>query len=113
VGDLLYFVSDRGVASCVDARSGDVIWTERLPGAHSASPVYAGGHIYFCAENGSVTVLRPGDAFRKVAENHVDGRIMASPAFVEPSIFLRTDTHLYRIQRQTAEEPPMDTKEHK
>jgi outer membrane protein assembly factor BamB len=100
VGDRLYTVSDRGVAGCVDAHTGDVIWTERLPGAQSASPVYAGGHIYFCAENGTVTVLRPGDAFRRVAENHVDGRIMASPAFVQPSIFLRTDTHLYRIERQ-------------
>jgi outer membrane protein assembly factor BamB len=100
VGDRLYFVSDRGVASCVDAHTGEVIWTERLPGNHSASPVYAGGHIYFCGENGSVTVLRPGDTFRRVNENKVDGRIMASPAFVEPSIFLRTDTHLYRIERQ-------------
>jgi outer membrane protein assembly factor BamB len=102
VGDRLYFVSDRGVASCADARTGEVIWSERLAGAHSTSPVFADGRIYFFGESGSVTVLRPGDTFRLLAENQLDGRIMASPAFVDRSIFLRTDTHLYRIERQAA-----------
>ena len=97
VDDLLYFVSDRGVASCVDAARGEVRWTERLPGAHSASPVYAGGRIYLFSETGTTTVVSPGDEFRRLAENHVDGRIMATPAFVGRSILLRTDSHLYRI----------------
>jgi outer membrane protein assembly factor BamB len=104
VGDHLYFVSDRGVASCAHARTGEVLWSERLPGAHSASPVYADGRIYFFGENGSVTVVRPGDRFRLLAENRIDGRIMASPAFVDRSIILRTDTRLYCIERQAA--PP-------
>jgi len=99
LGDHLYFVSDRGVASCVDAREGEVIWSERLPGSHSASPVYADGRIYFFGEDGPITVLPPGDPFVRLAENRVDGRIMASPAFVDRSIFLRTDTHVYRIEQ--------------
>ena len=44
VGDELYFVSDNGVATCVDARTGKVNWTKRLGGDFSASPVFAEGH---------------------------------------------------------------------
>jgi outer membrane protein assembly factor BamB len=97
VGDELYFVSDLGVATCVDARTGQIHWSERLSGAFSASPVYADGHIFLCGENGTTTVLKPGKEFAKVAENTVDGRIMASPAVLDRSIILRTDKCLYRI----------------
>jgi outer membrane protein assembly factor BamB len=108
VGERLYFVSDRGVASCADARTGEVIWSTRLPGAHSASPVHADGRIYFFGENGDVTVVRPGDTFRPLAENRIEGRIMASPAFVDRSIILRTDSHLYRIERPAASATSVD-----
>lgn len=97
VGGQLYLVSERGVASCVDAETGEVYWSERLDGAYSASPVYADGRVYIFGENGTTTVVQPGDSFRSLAENHIDGRIMATPAFVDRSIILRTDTHLYRI----------------
>ena len=99
VGDRLYIVSDRGVASCVDAITGEVKWSERLGGAYSASPSFAAGRVYFFAENGVATVIRPGDRFEPLAESQLDGRIMASPAFVGRSILVRTDTDLYRIGR--------------
>jgi outer membrane protein assembly factor BamB len=102
VGDRLYLVSERGVASCVDAQTGEVHWSQRLDGAYSASPTYAGGRVYFFGENGTTTVVQPGDSFRSLAENHVSGRIMATPAFVTRSIILRTDTHLYRIEQRVA-----------
>lgn len=97
VGDELFFVSDVGVATCVDARTGQIHWSERLSGAFSASPVFADGNIFLFGENGTTTVLRPEREFVKVAENSVDGRIMASPAVLDRSIILRTDNHLYRI----------------
>ena len=90
-------VNDGGVASCLDAKSGDVHWTERFGGVHSASPVFADGRIYCFAESGTTSVFQPGTTFTAVAENSVDGKICASPAFVEDSIILRTDSHLYRI----------------
>jgi outer membrane protein assembly factor BamB len=101
VGHRLYLVSERGVASCVDARTGEVYWSQRLDGAYSASPIYAGGRVYFFGENGTTTVAQPGDSFRSLAENHIDGRIMATPAFVNRSIILRTDAHLYRIEQRS------------
>jgi outer membrane protein assembly factor BamB len=97
VGQELYMVNDSGVASCLDAKSGDVHWTERFGDAHSASPVFADGRIYFFAESGTTSVFQPSTTFAAVAENSVDGKICASPAFVANSIILRTDSHLYRI----------------
>ncbi len=97
VGDELYFVSDVGVANCVDARTGEIHWSERLAGAFSASPVYADGRIFFFGEDGTTTIVQPGKQFVPLAENSLDGRIMASPAMLDGLILLRTDTHLYRI----------------
>ncbi|MGC1272752.1 MAG: PQQ-binding-like beta-propeller repeat protein [Planctomycetaceae bacterium] len=100
VGDEIYFVSDRGVGTCADARTGEVHWVERLGSNYSASPVHAGGLIYFQNEDGGTIVVRPGKTFDEVARNSLPGRTLASYAIADASIFLRTDTHLYRIRRQ-------------
>jgi outer membrane protein assembly factor BamB len=97
VGDELYIVNDAGIASCVDAKTGEVHWQERLGGTFSASPVMAGDRIYVLAEQGVATVIAPGREFRKLATNTVDGATLASMAVSSGSIFIRTDTHLYRI----------------
>jgi outer membrane protein assembly factor BamB len=98
VGDQLYMVSDNGIASCLQARSGEICWTQRLTGPHSASPLCTAGRVYFFGEDGVTTVVKPNAAYRPLAENRVDGRIMATPALVGDSILLRTDTHLYCIE---------------
>lgn len=97
VGDELYFVSDGGVASAVDARSGEPIWQHRLNGSFSASPVFADGRIYFQSEEGVTTVIAPGREFLQLATSRIDGATLASPAVAVKSIFLRSDSHLYRI----------------
>ncbi|MHB9080652.1 MAG: PQQ-binding-like beta-propeller repeat protein, partial [Pirellulaceae bacterium] len=97
VGDELFLVTDNGIASCQDARSGAVQWTERLSGDYSAAPVSADGRIYYFAEDGTTTVVRAGQTFERLAENRIEGRILASPAFVDHTILLRTATHLYRL----------------
>ena len=100
VGDELYLVNDGGIATCVDARTGTVIWQSRLGGTYSASPVFAGGHIYFQAEQGVTSVIAPGKEPRRVAANKLDGGLLASMAVAGQAIFLRTDGHLYRIQQR-------------
>jgi outer membrane protein assembly factor BamB len=97
VGDELYLVSDVGVASCLDARSGAVVWQQRLGGNYSASPVFADGRIYFLAEEGIASVIAPGREFRRLATNRLDGGMLASMAVSGGSMFIRTDSHLYRI----------------
>ena len=99
VNGLLYFISDGGVASCVDAESGEMIWQERAAGAMSASPIYAAGRIYFQDESGKCTVLKAGRKFEKLAENDIGERSLASFAVDEGVIYLRTEKHLFRIER--------------
>jgi outer membrane protein assembly factor BamB len=100
VGDELYIVNDAGIASCLDARSGDVHWQQRLGGTYSASPTFADGRIYFLSEQGVATVIAPGREFRKIATNALDGAALASPAISSHSVFIRSDRHLYRITAQ-------------
>ena len=98
VGDELYVVSDIGIATCLDAKTGAVHWMQRLGGNYSASPIYADGRIYFLNEEGTATVLAPGREFRVLARNMLDGSTLASIAVSNGSMFIRSDTHLYRIQ---------------
>ena len=97
VGDELYLVTDAGIASCLDARTGDILWQQRLNGTFSASPVFADGRIYFLAEDGVATVLAPGRQYRRLATNTLDGATLASMAIAGGSIYVRSATHLYRI----------------
>ena len=97
VGEELYVVNDMGIATCLDGRSGETLWRERLGGNYSASPVFADGRIYFLSEEGVATVLAPGRTFRKLATNQIDGATLASMAIADKSIFIRTDAALYRI----------------
>ncbi len=101
VGDELYFVADSGVASCVDARTGMVHWNERLGGDFSASPIYANGVIYFTNERGRTFVVKASKRFEKLAENDLGERTLASLAVSGPSILIRTEEHLCRIQEPT------------
>jgi outer membrane protein assembly factor BamB len=97
VGDELYLVTDAGIATCVDARTGAIVWQQRLNGNFSASPLHAGGRIYFLAEDGVTTVIAPGREFRKLAVNALDGSTLASIAVANGSLYIRSDSHLYRI----------------
>ena len=97
IGDEIYVISDGGIASCFDARTGSVHWVERVEGNYSASPLYAGGKIYVCSQEGQVTVIDPGTEYKVVSKNDVGGRIMASPAALDGDLYIRTETHLLRV----------------
>jgi outer membrane protein assembly factor BamB len=93
----LFWVSDNGIAHCVDAGSGEVKWKERLPGDYKASPVAAEGRIYFLNLAGLCTVVRATDHFEKLAENQISDEAIASPALSDGRIFLRGRKALYCI----------------
>lgn len=102
VDDLLYMVSDKGVATCLDAKTGEVVWSQRLGGNFSSSPMFADGHVYVSNRDGDTFVFRPGRDFELLATNHLEGGIFATPAFIGPTIFLRTEHALYRIEKPAA-----------
>ncbi|MBM3814813.1 MAG: quinonprotein alcohol dehydrogenase [Acidimicrobiia bacterium] len=100
VGDLIYMIGDTGIASCIDAKTGEQVWQERIGGDYSASPVYADGKLWFFSEDGKTIVLKPGRTFEQLGENRLDEGFLASPAIAGKAFYLRTRTHLYRIEEK-------------
>jgi outer membrane protein assembly factor BamB len=97
-GDLIYMLNDSGLLTCIDARSGAIVWTARLNGNYSASPLTAGNRVYFFNEEGKTTVIEAGRQYRVLAENFLDGGFMASAAVAGNALFVRAGGHLYRIE---------------
>jgi outer membrane protein assembly factor BamB len=100
VGDYLYFANDEGVAFCLNAKTGEPVWKERLGGPCTASPVLIEGNLFFCAENGKVEVIAANPKFNRVAVNTLKDGCKASPAAVGDELFIRTFTHLYCIGKK-------------
>ncbi len=97
-GGRLYMTTDEGILGCLDLETGDELWSDRLAGHFSASPVLAADRIYFFSEMGDAFVVKPGAGFELLAKNPTDeAGFMASPAFVGGSIIARSKTHVHRI----------------
>ena len=115
VDGLIYMVSDDGIVNCIDAATGDGVWQERIGGAFAASPIYGAGtrhqgnqpgaesRIYFCDQDGQTTIVKPGREYEELAKNTLDDGCMASPAVDGRALFLRTKTHLYRVEDVVAD----------
>jgi outer membrane protein assembly factor BamB len=97
VDDLLYAVTDNGVATAYRTTDGEVVWQERLGGTYSASPVYADGKLYFLSEQGQTTVVKPNATFEVLSRNPLEEAAQASPAVASGRIVIRTEHHLWAI----------------
>lgn len=100
LGDLLFWTSDDGMANCASTKDGEAHWQERMNQQHLASPLLAEDRVYFFGKEGKTTVVKANKTFEKLAENQLEGTVIATPAIVDGTIFLRTDTHLYRIGKR-------------
>jgi outer membrane protein assembly factor BamB len=98
VGDLLFMIGDNGVATTIDARTGQVVWTARIGGSFTASPLLADGRIYVFSEDGKTTVLDAGREYKVLGESEMGDGFMATPAVAGKAFFLRSRTHLYRVE---------------
>ena len=97
ISPLLYAVTSGGVVTCYQGQSGEIVWQERIGGKHSSSPVYADNKIYFLADDGTSTILRPGEQFEVLAKNQLSGRFQASMAISNGKLFLRSDKELFCV----------------
>jgi len=97
VGENLFFVSDNGIASCVNAKTGETYWMERLGGDFSASPIYVNNALLFLDENGLAHWIKADRKFEVLGKNEVTGRTLATPAFDQGAMYLRTDEFLFKI----------------
>lgn len=96
----VYMVSDGGVATCMDAKTGKVHWNERLGGDFSASPIAAEGLIYFQNEAGLGTVIQAGKEYKLLSKNDLAERSLASYAAEDNAIYIRTASHLWKIVKK-------------
>ena len=95
---LFYMVSDEGLVSCREAATGAQVWRGGIGGKYASSPILADGRLYFCNQQGKTTILKAGRTFEVVATNTITGSFMASPAVSGKALYLRTKTHLARIE---------------
>jgi outer membrane protein assembly factor BamB len=100
VGDELYLIADRGVATCLDARTGEEHWQERVGGNYSASPLSADGKIFLQSEDGPTVVIKSGTTFEKIADTGFAERTLASYAIGDNALFIRTEKNLYRVEQK-------------
>jgi len=96
---LVYLCRENGSAvMCLDAKTGMEHYAQRIHGArYRASPVYADGHLYYTARDGTVTVAKAGSKWELVAVNRLTDQIAASPAISGGRIYLRGFETLYAI----------------
>ena len=92
-------ISDAGIASCLEAASGKIFWQERIGGEFSASPVFADGKIWLFSEQGKTSVILPGKNLQLIGESQMGDGFLASPAIVGSAFYLRSRTHLYRVEK--------------
>ncbi|MFA6564820.1 MAG: PQQ-binding-like beta-propeller repeat protein [Verrucomicrobiia bacterium] len=101
VGDYMFAMDMKGSATTYDSRSGKVVWTEKIPGAYTASPVESGGLIYINTESGETLVIKPGSKLDLVARNSIGDRtgelFRASLAPIGGRIYLRSNRALYCV----------------
>ena len=99
VDELLYLINRGGIATCLEAKTGKLIWKERLKGAYSASPIYSNGRIYLFNEDATSIVLRPARKLEVIATNTLAKQpLLATPAVDGNAFIIRTGGHLYRIE---------------
>ena len=91
----LFALTDGGVATCMKADTGELVWQERVGGNFSASPVSATGRVYFLDDNGETIVIDAGPEFKVLAKNPLGEKVQASPAISQGRILLRTANNLY------------------
>jgi outer membrane protein assembly factor BamB len=100
VGGRLYTVNDTGIATCLDAKTGKLVWQARIRDLFSASPIAADGLLYFCGESGQTYVIRAADKFEIVATNDLGSPILASPAAHGGKLYIRTEEGLYCVGKE-------------
>jgi outer membrane protein assembly factor BamB len=94
----IYSVTDSGIVSCLDAKTGEEVWQKRIGGKHAASPIYSEGKIYFLADlDGETVIIKAGDKYEEIARNTVGEACKASIAASQGNLFIRSDKHLFCI----------------
>jgi len=99
-GEHIYSVNDRGIAACHVAKTGRLIWRERLRSPVTASPVLIDGKVYAVGEDGKAYVFEAATKFNLLGESSVGESVSASPAVADGRLYIRGGTHLFCIAKK-------------
>jgi outer membrane protein assembly factor BamB len=94
---LVFIANNAGIATCVDAKTGQEVWKERLGRAFRATPLVGGNRVYFFSKEGTAFIVEAAREFKLLSRAEIGEDITASPAAAHGSLFIRTKKHLYRI----------------
>ncbi|HLO60182.1 MAG TPA: PQQ-binding-like beta-propeller repeat protein [Bacteroidales bacterium] len=94
---LIYTIDTRNTLYCLDAKTGSEVYSMKLKRKYNASPVFAGGNVYFISVNGETLIIKAAKSLQVIAENKLPGEVYATPAILRNSILVRTDEAVYRI----------------
>jgi len=97
VGDLLFMGADDGFITCLEAKTGELLWSERVGDTYWASPIAADGRVYFFGQDGTMPVIAAERKYRLLARNQLDAGCNATPAVIDNDLIIRTKTHLYAV----------------
>jgi outer membrane protein assembly factor BamB len=96
-GDLVFLWGDTGIVTCVDARTRQQLWQQRIGGTHFASPIRIGDRIFGISAQGEVIVLAVAPEFKELARISLGDESNATPAVADGTLFLRTQTKLMSV----------------
>jgi outer membrane protein assembly factor BamB len=100
-GDYIYLMTDRGILTCLDAKTGKVVYEGGripVPATFTASPVAVDGKLLLTSEDGDTYVIKAGPKHEVLATNSVGEPVYASPAISDGMIFIRGEKNLYCIR---------------
>jgi len=93
----IYIINDDGFGTCLEAKSGKEIWSERLNARFFGSPVWVDGRLFAGSTTGEVVVLAASPEFKELARNDLGENIQSTPAISDGVMYVRTSNHLYSI----------------
>jgi len=94
---LIYTINTRNILMCIDAATGEEVWSTHVRSNYEASPLYVNGNIWFFSVKGEVLAIKAGRKYEVTAHNQMDSGIWATPAVLRNSVIIRTQEYLYRI----------------
>ncbi|MFP6618605.1 MAG: PQQ-binding-like beta-propeller repeat protein [Pirellulaceae bacterium] len=101
--DHVYTVNSVGVVKCAALKDGELVWQLRIKGPFSGTPVAADGHLYFFNEKGLGQVIKTGEKGELVGSGDLGEVILCSPAIAQGAIYVRSDGHLWKIAKKSAD----------
>ena len=106
IGGHVFLIDDRGTASCLEMKTGNVLWRERITGPTYTSPVSDGDRIFAISRKGELVVLKAAPEFVELGRYQFPEGTHATPAIAHGALFVRTFTRLMRIGKQRVETRP-------